>query len=137
MKGKNSENIETNKILIGKVGIGIARHYVPPHKLINSKRKDLKKLYYNGGFGCFEGTIVKLEGSDCLLNPVFFKRYHDEKAYKYKENFVWIKHFKEKTEEKFKIGDCIKFDGAVDPYENDDGTFEIEIAAINNIRLCK
>ena len=137
MKGKNSENIETNKILIGKVGIGIARHYVPPHKLINSKRKDLKKLYYDGGFGCFEGTIVKLEGSDCLLNPVFFKRYHDEKVYKYKENFVWIKHFKEKTEEKFKIGDCIKFDGAVNPYENDDGTFEIGIATINNIRLCK
>lgn len=137
MKDKNSKNVETDKILIGKAGIGIARHYVPPHKLINSKRKDLKKLYYDGGFGCFEGTIVKLEGSNCLLNPVFFKRHREEKTYKYKENFVWIKHFQKNTDEKFKIGDCIKFDGAVNPYENDDGTFEIGMAAINNIRLNK
>lgn len=138
---KQNIKVENNKnklnLLIGKPGLGIARRYVPPYKLTNSKRLNFKNLYYEGARGFFEGTIIKLEGSACLLNPLLFKQNIEDEEYKYKENFVWIRHFQEKTNRKFKVGDCIKFDGAVNPYKKENGVFEIELAAVDNIRLSK
>ena len=98
-------------------------------------RDGFKNCYYeSAGYGEFKGQVSKIKKGRYLFEKIDVSWEYGGIYYRSKEEHVWLFETKKLKAHNIKIGDNVSFTGIIKPYTRKNGTVDLGIEEIDNIK---